>query len=330
MAVSTSAVRFREAAKRDDVAGSFDEAAQVLGVGSIRLRHPVVRCHRSSVITVEGRGLKQLAQLTAARRLEVIADGLALIVENARSLRDDAAYLYDGGRVRAAEIMVGLADEEAAKVLILLDLVRVGVSDREMVKQQTTRFYEHLARCIYAEMAHMAPASFSEIEKLVNLERRSHYLDGPNDVDWIFRNQLISEREQRLYVDCVVDEDGPRWSSPRRFESMGFGPLTEAPNLVVALEETRCTSLAGLKICAEEWDGVEIDHDTHWQVVAKINRTILDRLRQHDPAFEADGQDRRRVLDHWTFPLTGLDLRMDPVVRAELLDQRARADGKYL
>jgi AbiV family abortive infection protein len=250
-------------------------------------------------------------------------------VENVRSLRDDVAYLYGGKRLRAAEIITGLADEEAAKVLILLDLVRVGVSDADMVKQQTTRFYEHLARCIYAEMAHMAPASFSEIENLVNVERRSHYLDGPNDVDWIFRNQLISEREQRLYVDYVVDENGPRWSSPQRFQDLGFGPLTEAPDLAVALEQTGCTSLAGLKVCAEEWDGVDIEPDTHWQVVAKINRRILARLQEHDPAFEAAAQDRRLVLDHWTFPLAGLDLRTDPVAPADLLDQRARADGEY-
>jgi hypothetical protein len=30
--------------------------------------------------------------------------------------------------------------------------------------------------------------------------RRSHYLLGPNNVDWIFRNQLIADRESSLYV----------------------------------------------------------------------------------------------------------------------------------
>ena len=278
----------------------------------------------------ESRGLKQIAQLSPARRFAVIAEGLVLIAENVRSLREDITYLYDGKRFRAAEVITGLADEEAAKTLILLDLVRAGVSNSRMLKQQTTRFYEHLARSIYAEVAHMRPASFAEIEGLVDLERKSHYLDGPNDVDWIFPNQLITEREQRLYVDYVLDDDEPRWVSPRRFERMGFGPLTEAPKLVISLERTGCTSLTGLKIWAEEWNGVVIEPDTHWQEVAAINRRILGRLAGEENAFAtADDEDRRRVIDHWTFPLTSLNLEMDEVARAELLEQRARAEAAY-
>lgn len=265
-----------------------------------------------------------------ARRLEVIAEGLALIGENVRSLRDDIAYLYDGKRLRAAEVMTGLADEKAAKTLILLDLVRAGVSDPQMLKQQTSRFYEHLARCIYAEVAHMAPASFGEIQDLVDLERKSHYLDGPDDVDWIFPNKLITHRVQRLYVDYVVDHGDARWVSPRRFEDVGFGPLIEAPNLVIALEQTGCTSLARLRICAEEWEGVVMEPDTHWQVVASINPRILARLAKQDHAFAAaSGQDRRRIIDHWTFPLTGLNLTMDSVARADLLEQAMRTEADY-
>lgn len=278
----------------------------------------------------ERRGLKQIAQLSPARRLEVIAEGLVLIVENVRSLRDDITYLYDGERSRAAEVITGLADEEAAKALILLDLVRAGVSNSRMLKQQTGRFYEHLARCIYAEMAHMSPASFAEIAGLVDLERKSHYLDGPDDVDWIFRNQLITEREQRLYVDYVLDDDQPRWVSPQRFERVAFGPLTEASDLVIALERTGCTSLMGLTICAEEWSGILLQPDTHWQTVVAINRRILGRIAQAGEGFApAQGEDRRRVINRWTFPLTSLNLEIDEVDRAELLEEQARTRADY-
>jgi hypothetical protein len=40
----------------------------------------------------------------------------------------------------------------------------------------------------------MRPADFREVRERINWLRRSHYLDGPNDVDWIFRNQLFSQR----------------------------------------------------------------------------------------------------------------------------------------
>jgi hypothetical protein len=42
-----------------------------------------------------------------------------------------------------------------------------------------------------------APANFAEQVSFANRLRRSHYLDGPNDVDWIFRNGIEAEREEK-------------------------------------------------------------------------------------------------------------------------------------
>lgn len=47
---------------------------------------------------------------------------------------------------------------------------------------------------IYVDATQIRPADFREVRERIDRPRRSHYLDGPNDVDWIFRNQLFSQR----------------------------------------------------------------------------------------------------------------------------------------
>ena len=64
---------------------------------------------------------------------------------------------------------------------------------------------------------------------------RAYYLAGPNDVDWIFRNQLLSSREDGLYVDYVRYEDGAAWSTPAGRDVLGSVPDTAVQRLVIVL-----------------------------------------------------------------------------------------------
>jgi hypothetical protein len=40
--------------------------------------------------------------------------------------------------------------------------------NEEALAGQLGRFYNHLARCIFVEMAHMSPADFAEVRSLVD------------------------------------------------------------------------------------------------------------------------------------------------------------------
>jgi hypothetical protein len=71
--------------------------------------------------------------------------------------------------------------------------------------------------------------------RYVDLLRRNYYLDGPNDVDWLFRNEIMAEREERLYVDYVETDDGDMWISPRRYDGIGPRYASGAVELVGAL-----------------------------------------------------------------------------------------------
>jgi len=135
---------------------------------------------------MEPRSLNRISNLPKARRLEVIAQGLDLLTEHVETLHDDLLHLVEENRRRAAAVVDALATEEAAKVIILLDLVRSGWADRDAVKRQIGRFYNHMARGLYARLTAGRPQDLNEIRGYADVLRRSRYLDGPNDVDWIW------------------------------------------------------------------------------------------------------------------------------------------------
>jgi len=87
-------------------------------------------------------------------------------------------------------------------------------------------------------------------------------------------------------------------------------PIGVMRNLV----EVGCIKPEALEIMASFWRNVNIDFDTHWQDIRKLNSdffTELDnnKLLQGDPVF---------LIDHWLFPLYPLDLSLERVNREEL------------
>ena len=78
-----------------------------------------------------------------------------------------------------------------------------------------------LAKGIYDRRSHWYPADFAEVMNHIERERREHYLDGPNDVDWILiQTPSLSRCEDNLYVGYSAtirrSSSGERyWMPPR-------------------------------------------------------------------------------------------------------------------
>lgn len=226
--------------------------------------------------------------------------------------------------------MVAQLDEEAAKSLILLDLVRMGWDDQAAASRQLGYFSQHLPRRIYAEMVEMRPATFGEVRGLVDSMRPSLYLDGPNDVDWIFRNQLIAEREQTLYVDFVDYEGNCEWVTPAAYDRAFYGARTAVADLVIAMHKLGISSREGLDVVADVWAGRSIGDETHWQEIVPINRRVLDEVAALGAAgANASADDATIVLDRWGFPMGNLDLRESQVDREALEKRRAEWDPRW-
>ena len=271
-------------------------------------------------------GLKLLSRLPRAERLSTISEGLELLAENVSTLGDDVEDLLEGGRRRSVWIVSNHVDEEAAKALILIDLVRIDRRDSEALGRQIARFYSHLARRIYAEVSQMSPASFAEVRGMVESMRPSHYLDGPNDVDWIFPNRLIADREERLYVDLVDEDVAGRWVTPGTDDEVRFGgPSSLVRDLVGALQRLGCMSPQGLQIVTDAWRDQEVENSTHWQVVHGINSQVIGELQEAELASsELSQEDVDLVARSWTFPLGGLDMRQIPISVSELEAEQER------
>ena len=155
----------------------------------------------------------------------------------------------------------------------------------------------------------MNPATFGEVLSIVESMRPSLYLDGPNDVDWIYRNQILARREESLYVDYVHDEDGDRWVTPAAYDEMRFGHELPVLDLIVAMHRVGLFGRESLAVIRDAWSGAVLETDTHWVTVQARNRQVLEALDANGlvpPG--ATPQDVGRVLNRWTFPLGTLEL----------------------
>jgi len=249
--------------------------------------------------------------MSDSQLFEQVSKGIALIVENANRLDENARFVSEGKEWRAGEILRGVAREESAKILILLDVVRCP--DGPTRTKTLKHFYSHLAKNIYAKACHWRPTNYLEVRQAVEDECKAFYLDGPNDIDWVFPNAILSERERLMYVDYVQDvtvKDGEfLWLCPFPYD-FGSGMHYQAPavlNLSRALVQVGMTSPEGLSIVAEVWRGFIPDSRTSHSVVLDMNWATMDSLVEAGLS-SAENPVKRIVADEWPFPLWPLDM----------------------
>ncbi len=154
-------------------------------------------------------GLNQanmLCRMPINERLDLIAEGLPIILESARSFWSASEQLTN--KPREAEVLEGYSEEEAAKILILMDVVRCPphiISQR--LGSIVGNFYDHLARLIYAKAQAWYAMNVSQLRKYIDGERKAHYLEGYMG-EYIFPNWAVAARERVLYADVEAYEVG--------------------------------------------------------------------------------------------------------------------------
>jgi hypothetical protein len=207
---------------------------------------------------------KKVATLGAKsgpERLRLIGEGLPVLLASAQELADAEKQLPREHQ-RARAILIGQAEEEAAKILILLDAVRCPPERQKELNRTLGNFYRHLARLIYAAASRWHAATLPELAGYVNRERISHYLDGQYGPEFLFRNDLLDEREGFLYAD-LIDHDGdlewrkpgPRFGGvPIEHDLLGSNvPWFHALPFVEALSRLSILTPEGLKVVARTW-----------------------------------------------------------------------------
>jgi AbiV family abortive infection protein len=230
------------------------------------------------------RAIKNLNQLSDKDLYKEISVGLEKIHENCLELNRSSHFLFENKKYQALKIIEAISKEEAAKYLILIDVLRCP---RKQQHQQFTRqldkFNDHLAKGIYAELCGWNPHTYKELCEYIRPNLDTIYLDGPLDVDFIFRNQIIAQREEAFYVDYAQIDDGHSWLSPQDqhslYEDFPFYYLNPSViSIVKALHSLGISKLESIEIFSTFWRDFEFNDDTHYQELRKANAECLKLL----------------------------------------------------
>lgn len=282
----------------------------------------------------EPRRIADLAQLNDKQLFDEIATGLNLIHENAARLCESVELLAQQKHFRAAEIINNIALEEAAEYLILIDALRCPRrTDAKAFGDHLSKFTDHLARGIYAQVCDWLPADFKELRLGVARESEAHYLDGPTGADWIYRNGIIRGREDALYVDYVADDDGThRWVSPQTMEKLSSGMFfleSGVIHVMRALHDVGFGAPKALSVLARQWRSFTFSDDTHHAALQDAIKQTLLALREAGVPPPKDESSYGTLMERWPFPLHTLPMRPVKISKEKLREIQDRSHPDY-
>ncbi|UED35956.1 hypothetical protein [Rhizobium ruizarguesonis] len=269
------------------------------------------------------RQARKLVNLPFAERLTFIAEGLPILLQSARGLY--AASEAVSQMPRESMVLKGHAEEEAAKILILMDIMRCPkkqVSGRIGVLMGW--YYDHLARLLYAEACQWRPVDLKELRGIIDRRRVTHYVEG-NMGEFIVPNDLIYRRETRLYADIEALDDGSlQWVGPSG--NVGFyNPKPDALVVAEALGVFGAFTVEGLELISSIWSEVDFQDETPAQENDRLIEATLTQLVERKMASESATTDNARDLyGRWQMPLYALDMKAREVARSALEAEQER------
>lgn len=262
------------------------------------------------------RAIKNLLQLRSDAFIEKVSEGLGKIYESCDSLYLSFSSLVNNKEYQAARIIESVLKEEAAKFLILIDAIRCPVKHQKTLSRQLEKFNDHLAKGIYAKMCNWSPDKYSTLCGYIQDELKDYYLDDPEGVEWIFRNSIISSREESMYVDYVeYEENKNTWLTPQRFDDIGFGMVSHnaAVERVKALYLLGVCSVASLKVFSKYWQDFEFSNESHYQDFKKANSESLELLDKKGLIKDAPESCYSLIINEMPFPVYKEPMKMDKV-----------------
>jgi len=273
---------------------------------------------------VRPKAIRDLAQLDDNDLFREMAAGWSMVLRNVERLMRGCDALRDAKQYHCAGLLAVIAQEEASKALILTDAARCPKRSDSRFSDQLARFNDHLAKGLYARGCDMRPADLEQLQGYLNHFRLEFYLDGPNDVDWIFRNEVNQHREEMLYVDYVKTVEGHYWSDPGRFEELDdSGPLVPGTvRMARALGEAGIATPEGLRAVAEIWRPVSLSRKTQYAEFRRLNVATLDKLDELGLLGDPPQNTLQSIANEWPFPMYDLDLTMQKVDPKDLRERQ--------
>ena len=270
------------------------------------------------------RQFRQLGGLRAADRDRLVAEGLAAIAANVSQIAGEMAKCAEFKSRRASRLLYNIGREEAGKFLALIDVYRSPGSSQATTARQFARAGSHLAKLVYAQMADYSIASRTELISAIDHHRRALYLDGPNDDDWVFRNDLLSQREEALYVDLIDAEGTLEWWPP--MDDFGEFIPPASMRLVLALAGTGLVGERGFKALGRAWRDFDPSAESHCGDWSARTRAALMGCAPEKAADENWTAEAAMAADRWPMPLVEIEIELAPVSLEDLQAKRARSE----
>lgn len=271
--------------------------------------------------------LSAICRMDEKERLAFLDEGLHVILASAEGFWTAAEAL--GDQPREADVLDGFAREEAAKILILLDLHRCPKAHKaERIGTFVRWYYDHLARLLYAAAVGWRPVTKGELRSYIDRERRSHVVDGPVG-EWIMPAGPVVERERRLYADVErFDDHNLLWNVPRSWrERLQWAHIRRPDilNLAVAMRNLGFFTAEGLRIMSDVWGGQSLNDDLTRCDANDLKIRTLQAVEAAGalPA-EATDEDVQTLCQIWPFPMWDFNLRGIDVPMDELEAERER------
>jgi AbiV family abortive infection protein len=238
-------------------------------------------------------------------------------------------YLIEQKRNCGFNILESILKEEAAKFIILMDAIRCPRVPSDNFSKQLGRFNDHLAKGIYALIYDFYIGAFGDLHQIIERECHKYYLDGPNGVDWIFRNELLQMREEKIYVDYIESERQHMWLTPKRYYHPEMALYTNylRPQIVevaMALWKAGLTKSDALSTLANNWRELQITNEFTWLQLRECNIKTLEDLEKNNLLNTQEELVCTTIIDKWSFPLYSLDIRIIKVDQDKLKDTRDR------
>lgn len=267
------------------------------------------------------RAITDLQQLGKKDFIYQVATGLSLIHDHVVELQASSESLIQNGRFRAHRIIEAIVCEEAAKYLILLDAVRCPWKESALRSEQLSKFNEHLAKGVYAKACGWRPDRFGTLCSYVATELDEYYLDGPEGVDWIFRNRIISEREERCYVDYVEMDGEHQWISPDRSFMDELTSDSHSPAVIRMITAAHCggiADVASLMKFAEHWRAIEIGPETLYREFMNINFQFWESVWSEATPENLSEEARALLIHEFPFPMYSIRMKSNRIDRKSL------------
>ena len=284
----------------------------------------------------EHRAITNLGNQKKELYLRSVAQGIEHLVANIGRLDSSAHTLSEAGDEASATLLGSFADEEAAKVLILIDAVRCPPAKARARARTLKRWRDHLWKGIYVRACEWRPADYRELTEYIDSELQPFYLDGPMGIDWIFPNEIRTQRERQIYVDLVEDitetapnRQEPYWIAPGDFISHWSDYRTSTcVEIALSLHACGISTEHGLNHVARIWQPLDIVSMDYSELLGKIRETLLAVQSEQSESTASGGVvPSQNELIYWPHPLWPYDEREKPATDSNLDSLRAEREA---